>query len=325
MRKARLALHAGPGRGSGVAGAGLAVLAAALVRAGTAGQSTPGSRPRLCRRCSGGHGCCLLLAPCCCCRHAGRRAPHAGCWSPRGWPALCWLVLQAFAIGAHGWRSAGSQRSAGWTGAAGARLGRAGLRARHADAAARYGLARQRLVPRRRLHRRRARCWSCGSIAGLRVLSRSRASWSPRSATMPATSRPRCSCDKLTDSSIWGLDCLAGGRNCGVAWNSLAQAMLVGVLTTLLGPRLRAGRGAHPRCRSSRLLRLLSVLPVITPPFVIGLALILLFGRAGMVTNAAATTGSTCRAAAGSTACRASPSRSCWPSRRSPTSCWSAC
>ena len=32
-------------------------------------------------------------------------------------------------------------------------------------------------------------------------------------------------------------------------------------------------------------LRLMSVLPVITPPFVIGMALILLFGRSGMVTT----------------------------------------
>ena len=33
-----------------------------------------------------------------------------------------------------------------------------------------------------------------------------------------------------------------------------------------------------------KLFRLISILPVITPPFVIGLALILLFGRSGMVT-----------------------------------------
>src|SRR5690606_2188144 len=33
-------------------------------------------------------------------------------------------------------------------------------------------------------------------------------------------------------------------------------------------------------------LRLLTVLPIITPPFVIGLALVLLFGRSGVVTEA---------------------------------------
>jgi iron(III) transport system permease protein len=89
---------------------------------------------------------------------------------------------------------------------------------------------------------------------------------------------------KLTDSSIWSLACLAGGRNCGVAWNSLAQATLVGVLTTILGLAfaLISGRTRFP---FPRLLRVMSVLPIITPPFVIGLALILLFGRAGMVTT----------------------------------------
>ncbi|MFC7554821.1 hypothetical protein ACFQU7_25285 [Pseudoroseomonas wenyumeiae] len=40
---------------------------------------------------------------------------------------------------------------------------------------------------------------------------------------------------KITDSSIWGLGCLAGERSCGVAWNSLVQALVVGVLSTLLG------------------------------------------------------------------------------------------
>ncbi|HEY9346722.1 MAG TPA: iron ABC transporter permease, partial [Inquilinus sp.] len=90
--------------------------------------------------------------------------------------------------------------------------------------------------------------------------------------------------DKLTDSSIWGLACLSGGRNCGVAWNSLAQATLVGVLSTLLGLAfaLVAQRTRFP---FPRLFKVLAVLPVITPPFVIGLALILLFGRAGMVTT----------------------------------------
>jgi iron(III) transport system permease protein len=89
--------------------------------------------------------------------------------------------------------------------------------------------------------------------------------------------------EKITDSSIWGLDCLSSGGNCGVAWNSLALAGIVGVMTTLLGLAfaLIAGRTHFP---FKRLLRLISILPVITPPFVIGMSLILLFGRAGMVT-----------------------------------------
>jgi iron(III) transport system permease protein len=90
--------------------------------------------------------------------------------------------------------------------------------------------------------------------------------------------------EKVTDSSIWSLDCLSGGRNCGVAWNSLAQAIIVGILSTLLGLAF-ALVATRTRFPFPRLFRIISVLPVITPPFVIGLALILLFGRAGIVTN----------------------------------------
>ncbi len=88
--------------------------------------------------------------------------------------------------------------------------------------------------------------------------------------------------DRLSDSSIWGLGCLRGGT-CGVAWNSLFLATLVGVLSTALGLAF-ALVAVRTRFPFPRLFRLVSILPVITPPFVIGLALILLFGRAGIVT-----------------------------------------
>lgn len=88
---------------------------------------------------------------------------------------------------------------------------------------------------------------------------------------------------KFFDGRIWGLECLSGGR-CGSAWNSLVLAILVGILTTLLGLAFalvltRSG------FRYKRLLRALTVLPIITPPFVIGLAIILLFGLSGSVTT----------------------------------------
>ncbi len=91
---------------------------------------------------------------------------------------------------------------------------------------------------------------------------------------------------KFFDSRIWGLGCLSGTR-CGVAWNSLFLAVVVGVLTTLLGLAFalvltRSG------FRQKRLLRALTVLPIITPPFVIGLAIILLFGLSGTVTTSVA-------------------------------------
>lgn len=89
---------------------------------------------------------------------------------------------------------------------------------------------------------------------------------------------------RFFDSSIWGLGCLTANTNCGVAWNTLFLAVLCGVITTLLGLAcalliLRTGMPGK------RVMRALTVLPIITPPFVIGLALILLFGRSGMVSN----------------------------------------
>ena len=88
---------------------------------------------------------------------------------------------------------------------------------------------------------------------------------------------------KLFSRSIWGLDCVFGARGCGVAWNTVAEAVLVGLFTTLLGLAF-ALVALRTRLAMKPLLRMLSILPIITPPFVIGLALILLFGRAGVVT-----------------------------------------
>ncbi|WP_428245570.1 ABC transporter permease [Ferrovibrio sp.] len=88
---------------------------------------------------------------------------------------------------------------------------------------------------------------------------------------------------RLADSSIWGLDCLTGPQRCGVAWNTLFLALLVGAGTTALGLAF-ALIAVRTSFRFKPLLRALTVLPIITPPFVIGLALILLFGRSGAVT-----------------------------------------
>ena len=87
---------------------------------------------------------------------------------------------------------------------------------------------------------------------------------------------------KLFDDRIWGLGCFYGTR-CGVAWNSLFLAILVGVITTVLGV-IFALVVTRSGFRYKKLLRALTVLPIVTPPFVIGLALILLFGLSGSVT-----------------------------------------
>ncbi|WP_460451523.1 ABC transporter permease [Alsobacter sp. SYSU BS001988] len=87
---------------------------------------------------------------------------------------------------------------------------------------------------------------------------------------------------KISDQSIWGLDCLAGPLRCGVAWNTLFLGVLVGLGTTALGLAFALIATRTP-FRFKGALRILSILPIITPPFVIGLALILLFGRSGAV------------------------------------------
>ena len=90
--------------------------------------------------------------------------------------------------------------------------------------------------------------------------------------------------EKVTESSIWGLDCLTSNLRCGVAWNTLFLAILTGAGTTLLGLAF-ALIAVRSGFRFKGLLRVMSVLPIITPPFVIGLAVILLFGRAGLVST----------------------------------------
>jgi len=89
---------------------------------------------------------------------------------------------------------------------------------------------------------------------------------------------------KFLDDKIWGLGCVVAGTRCGVAWNSLFLAVLVGFSTTALGLAF-ALVATRSRFRYGKLLRALTVLPIITPPFVIGLAIILLFGLSGAITQ----------------------------------------
>ena len=89
--------------------------------------------------------------------------------------------------------------------------------------------------------------------------------------------------EKFTDRRLWGLSCLTGSGRCGAAWNSLFLAILVGIITTALGLAF-ALAVTRTNMRFKQGLRALTVLPIITPPFVIGLAIILLFGLSGSVT-----------------------------------------
>ena len=80
------------------------------------------------------------------------------------------------------------------------------------------------------------------------------------------------------------MGCLTGGPRCGVAWNTLLLALICGAGTTALGLAF-ALVVARTNFRFKKLLRAMSILPIITPPFVIGLALILLFGRSGVLNH----------------------------------------
>jgi iron(III) transport system permease protein len=93
--------------------------------------------------------------------------------------------------------------------------------------------------------------------------------------------------ERGTSERIWGLGCLnvSAPSRCGVAWNTLYLGLLTATGTVIMGTALALLAERHVR-KSSRMqkpMQLLSLLPIITPPFVVGLGLILLFGRAGVV------------------------------------------
>ncbi|MDB5893074.1 MAG: iron transporter permease [Rhodoferax sp.] len=92
--------------------------------------------------------------------------------------------------------------------------------------------------------------------------------------------------DRFFNADVWGAGCITGNVRCGVAINSMTLAILAGGLSTLFGFALAllAERGAR---RNKVWLRILSILPVVTPPFVIGLAIVILFGRTGIATQLA--------------------------------------
>ena len=87
---------------------------------------------------------------------------------------------------------------------------------------------------------------------------------------------------RVSTEKIWGLACIAGSTRCGVAWNTLLLAIACAIGCTALGLAF-ALVVTRTKFRYRKFLRVLSVLPIITPPFVIGLGLILLFGRSGLV------------------------------------------
>src|SRR3990170_1224557 len=90
---------------------------------------------------------------------------------------------------------------------------------------------------------------------------------------------------------LWGVLAGVGGGvlaalylGHGALRNSVLLAIVVGVASTALG-FVFALLGERSRLPTRRLLGPFSILPIITPPFVLGLAMIYLFGRRGFVTH----------------------------------------
>ncbi|WP_374669414.1 ABC transporter permease [Ramlibacter sp.] len=88
--------------------------------------------------------------------------------------------------------------------------------------------------------------------------------------------------ERVAGERNFGLGCLTGGPRCGVAWNTLFLGLMTAASTTLLGT-LMALMAERSSRRMGGALNVVAMLPIITPPFVVGLGLILLFGRAGIV------------------------------------------
>ena len=77
---------------------------------------------------------------------------------------------------------------------------------------------------------------------------------------------------RIANSQVWGYG--------GVVWNTLQLGLMTAVSATLLALCF-ALIVTRTRLPGRKLVSVLAVLPMITPPFVIGLALIMLFGRSG--------------------------------------------
>lgn len=85
--------------------------------------------------------------------------------------------------------------------------------------------------------------------------------------------------------NLWGTDCGPNSSSiCGVAWSTLFLAIMTGLSTTLLGLAF-ALIVTRTQFAGKKFLGFFSILPMITPPFVVGMALILLLGASGSLTQ----------------------------------------
>lgn len=91
--------------------------------------------------------------------------------------------------------------------------------------------------------------------------------------------------DRFAIANIWSLDCRPSSNSiCGSAWSTLFLAVMTGLSTTILGLAF-ALVVTRTNFFGKKYLGFFSVLPMITPPFVVGMALILLLGSSGIITE----------------------------------------
>lgn len=95
--------------------------------------------------------------------------------------------------------------------------------------------------------------------------------------------------ERLLSARLWGLGCsaLAGVfpmQGCGVVWNTLFLGLTTATLSTAFGLAL-ALMVTRLGTRWNTWVRLAALLPMVTPPFVVGMGFILLFGRSGLVNS----------------------------------------
>ncbi len=69
-----------------------------------------------------------------------------------------------------------------------------------------------------------------------------------------------------------------------IIWNTLKLGVTVSLIATAIG-FLFAYASAYVKLPNKKLLNAIAILPIISPPFVIGLSAILLFGRIGLISR----------------------------------------
>ncbi|GAA0180010.1 iron ABC transporter permease [Clostridium sediminicola] len=72
--------------------------------------------------------------------------------------------------------------------------------------------------------------------------------------------------------------------NIDIIWNTLKLGITVSLISTVIGFIFAYG-AAYVKLPNKRILNAIAILPIISPPFVIGLSAILLFGRVGLITK----------------------------------------